>query len=157
MHKLIFAIALGLMWPATYAYALGLGDITVNSALNQQLDARIKLISAVPEDAEVLLVGLASREAFSKAGVDRPHSLTELKFKTIVEGKNVFINVTSSSPIRDPSINFLIEMDWPKGHLLREYTILLEPPSFLRKTKKVEESSRPAVSDMEGNNRFESE
>ena len=112
MYKLILALALGATMLPTHTFALGLGEIKVNSTLNQNLDARINLISAAPEDAEVLIVGLASREEFTKAGIDRLHSLTALKFKTIVDKKNVYISVTSAKPIRDPSINFLIEIDW---------------------------------------------
>ncbi|MCW8923352.1 MAG: hypothetical protein OQK69_06950 [Gammaproteobacteria bacterium] len=131
MRKLIFALVLGMMVP-NYGFALGLGDIEVNSKLNQQLDARIDLLSASPEDAEVLIIKLASREEFIKAGLDRPHSLTALRFKPLVENGRVFITVKSPKPIHEPSVNFLIEVDWPQGHLIREYTVLLEPPALMK-------------------------
>lgn len=133
MRKLLFALVIGLSVAPVSGFALGLGEIQVNSKLNQQLDARIDLLSAVPEDAEVMIISLASSEEFTKAGLGRPHFLTSLKFKAIVENGHVQISVTSPKPVREPSLNFLVEVDWPKGHLLREYTILLEPPRFMGK------------------------
>lgn len=134
MHKLIFVLALGTLLHPMTVLALGLGDIHVNSSLNQQLDARIDVLSAVPEDAEVLIVGLASRDQFSKTGLDRPHQLSTLKFKVLVDDGRVYITVTSPKPVREPALNFLVEVDWPKGHLIRQYAILLEPPASMRQT-----------------------
>lgn len=131
MRKLIFVLVFGVLVLPIHVFALGLGDIKVNSTLNQQLDARIDVLSAVPEDAEIMIVKLASREDFIKAGLDRPHELTSLKFKTLVEDGRVYITVKSPAPLREPSMAFLIELDWPQGHLLREYTLLLEPPAFM--------------------------
>ena len=130
MRKLIFALVLGLLLP-TQGFALGLGNIYVNSKLNQKLDAQIDLISVTPEDAEILIIKLASREEFTKAGLDRPHSLTELKFKTLVKNDNIYISVKSPKTMREPLLNFLIEVDWPQGRLVREYTILFEPPATM--------------------------
>ncbi|MFC1589446.1 FimV family protein [Pseudomonadota bacterium] len=132
MRKLIFALALGMLLPG-HVFALGLGEIEVSSRLNQQLDARIDLLSATPADAEVMIIKLASREEFIKAGLERPHELTTLKFKTLVEEGNVYITVKSPKPVREPSLSFLVEVDWPQGRLVREYTILLEPPVTMGK------------------------
>ena len=131
MRKLIFALALGAILIPNNGFALGLGEIEVNSALNQKLTARIDILSAAPEDAESLLIRLASREEFVRAGLDRPMVLASLKFKTSVEDGRVYIDVFSPKPIREPFLNFLVEVDWPKGHLIREYTILLDPPTFM--------------------------
>ena len=79
MRKLIFALAFGLLMQPNYGFALGMGDIEVNSALNQQLDARIEVLSASAEDAETLIIKLASREEFARAGLDRPYELSSLK------------------------------------------------------------------------------
>ena len=151
MQKLIFTLVFGVLLFPMNALALGLGDIQVDSKLNEQLDARIDLISAAPEDAEVMIVRLASSEDFIKAGLDRPYELSSLKFKTLVEEGRVYITVKSPKPVREPSMNFLVEVDWPKGHLIRQYSILLEPPaSMMRKgaPKAVSSSNRPAINDM---------
>lgn len=142
MRKFISALIFGALFVPGYGFALGLGEIEVNSALNQQLNARIELISSVPEDAETLIVKLAGREQFTRAGLDRPYSLTSLKFKTFVENGQLFINVSTPKPVREPFLNFLIEIDWPRGHLLREYTVLLDPPVFMSQQTT---TARPAV------------
>jgi len=147
VHKLIFALALGTLLHPMTVLALGLGDIHVNSSLNQQLDARIDVLSAVPEDAEVLIVGLASRDEFRKTGLDRPHQLSTLKFKVLVDD-GIYISVTSPKPVREPALNFLVEVDWPKGHLIRQYTILLEPPASMKRTatqKAASTANRPTM------------
>jgi len=112
------------------AFSLGLGEIELKSALNQDLDAEIEVISAEPEDAEQLIVKMASRDAFSRAGIDRPFMLQQIKFKTVVKDGKPVILVYSKKPIREPFLSFLLEIDWPEGHLLREYTVLLDPPVY---------------------------
>lgn len=148
MRTLILTLAFAASALPIHAQALGLGNITVNSALNQKLDARINVLSAIPEDADVLIIKLASAEAFANAGMDRSQILSTLKFKTGVEAGNVYIAVTSPKPIRDPSLNLLLDVDWPKGHLIRQYSILLEPPVSMQKhtTPQAESASnRPAM------------
>ena len=130
-RKLLAAVIAGALFVPATGFALGLGEIEVNSALNQRLNADIELLSADPEETEKIIVKLASRKEFSRAGLDRPYLLSDLRFKSTVVDGVTQINVSSGSPIREPFINFLIEVDWPKGHLLREYTILLDPPVFM--------------------------
>ncbi|MBI3186945.1 MAG: hypothetical protein HYZ31_03605, partial [Gammaproteobacteria bacterium] len=86
MRKLTLSLAVMAALLPSHVLPLGLGEIELNSALNQELDAEIKVLSAAPEDAEQLIVKLASREAFARAGIDRPFSLQDLKFKTILKG-----------------------------------------------------------------------
>ncbi len=114
------------------ANALGLGDIEMHSALNQPLDAEIPLTAVSPGETDDMLVTLASQEAFQRAGIDRPFSLTQLKFlvETKADGSAV-VKVASKKPIVEPFLNFLIEVDWPNGRLIREYTVLLDPPVFM--------------------------
>ncbi len=142
MRTLIIALALAATLLPLDAYTLGLGDIEVKSALNQDLDAEIKLLSTAPEDAESLIVKLASREEFSRAGLDRPFLLQSLKFGHVLKNDVPYLTITTSKPIREPFLNFLIEVDWPKGHLLREYTILLDPPVYINE----QSAARPAAS-----------
>ncbi len=131
MRKSIIAFVFGACLLPDAAFTLGLGEIEVNSALNQKLDADIALLSATPEDAEQLIVKLAPAAEFSRAGIDRPYLLNSLRFSTEQKNGELFIKVTSPKPIREPFLNFLLELDWPKGHLLREYTILLDPPVYM--------------------------
>ena len=129
--KLLGALVAGALFLPNIGFTLGLGEIEVNSALNQKLKADIELLSTTPEDTENIIVKLASRKEFLRAGLDRPYLLNDLRFKTEMIDGVPHIIVTSGSPIREPFLNFLVEVDWPNGHLLREYTILLDPPAFM--------------------------
>jgi pilus assembly protein FimV len=133
-RKLLGTIITAALFMPQNAFTLGLGEIEVNSALNQKFNADIELLSTSPEDTESLIVKLASREEFSRAGLDRPYLLSDLRFKSVVKDGVPRIEVTSTGPIREPFLNFLIEVDWPNGHLMREYTVLLDPPVFMTQT-----------------------
>jgi len=102
------------------AYGLGLGSIELGSALNQPFSAEIEVITDVPGEAAELAVQLASQEAFMRAGIDRPASLNKLSFKLQERGGRSYIVVTSNDPIVEPFLNFLVEVDWKRGNLVRE-------------------------------------
>ncbi|MGE3480865.1 MAG: FimV/HubP family polar landmark protein [Gammaproteobacteria bacterium] len=129
LHKFLRLLAvLGLFTPLG-ASPLGLGDITLHSALNQPLDADIELTALGQTRNEDITVALASVAAFENAGLDRSLPLTGLRFEVVsgVDG-TPYIKATSADPIKEPFLDFLVEVDWPSGHLLREYTLLLDPP-----------------------------
>jgi pilus assembly protein FimV len=116
------------------AHAVGLGNIEVSSKLNQPLNARIKLMSIPRQDMQNLgniKVRLASAEAFKRAGLERPVVLSNLKFSVESSGDtSADIRISSSQPLKEPFVNFLLEVDWPNGRILREYTVLLDPPLY---------------------------
>lgn len=147
MRKLTLSLAILAVFLPGRGYALGLGEIDLKSALNQELDAEVQVLSAEPADAEQLIIKLASREAFARAGIDRPFLLTQLKFKTIVKNDKPYIKIYTQNPIREPFLSFLLDVDWPEGHLLREYTLLLDPPVFSGMTSpsRMEDSGRPFI------------
>ncbi|MBE9560269.1 MAG: hypothetical protein IMF15_05735, partial [Proteobacteria bacterium] len=144
-RKLLVAIVAGALFLPNTAFTLGLGEIEVSSSLNQKLKADIELLSATEENTENIIVKLASRKEFTRAGLDRPYLLNDLRFKSEIVDDVPHISVTSGSPIREPFLNFLVEIDWPNGHLIREYTILLDPPVFMTQPASV--ASAPAQSD----------
>ncbi len=131
VRKLVLAIAAASALSSGMAHALGLGEVTLQSALNQPLVAEIELLEVRDLTSNELRPSLASPEEFNKAGVDRQYFLTDLKFTSVLKpnGKSV-IRVTSSKPLREPYLNFLVEVLWPNGRLLREYTLLLDPPLY---------------------------
>ncbi|ASL27200.1 FimV/HubP family polar landmark protein [Azotobacter chroococcum] len=135
VRKLALAIAAASALSSGVAHALGLGEVTLRSALNQPLVAEIELLEARDIGSEELVPALASPEEFNKAGVDRQYFLSDLKFTPIIKpnGKSV-IRVTSTKPVREPYLNFLVEVLWPNGRLLREYTLLLDPPLYSSQT-----------------------
>ncbi|SDR78795.1 FimV/HubP family polar landmark protein [Pseudomonas oryzae] len=135
VRKLVLAIAAASALSSGMAHALGLGDISLKSSLNQPLEAEIELLEVRDLGNGEVIPALAPAEEFSKVGVDRPFFLTDLKFTPVLKpnGKSV-IRVTSSKPVREPYLNFLVEVLWPNGRLLREYTVLLDPPLYSPQT-----------------------
>ncbi|MDT8404354.1 FimV/HubP family polar landmark protein [Sulfuriflexus sp.] len=135
MRKLkIFFVTLICLLSSNIAYTLGVGDIKVNSALNQPLDAEIKLFSLRPGEADNIRVTLGTLKDFANAGIDRPLVLSDLKFR-VVDNKDgsASIRVTSTKPVKEPFLDFLVEVDWSGGRLIREYTMLLDPPVFAQR------------------------
>ncbi len=131
MRKLAIALSLvGAMGPGTAA-ALGLGEATVKSSLNQPLSAEIELVNIRDLEQNEILPGMASREEFSKASIERLFLLSDIRFDVVknAEGRSV-IRLSTKKPIREPYLNFLVEVIWPSGRLLREYALLIDPPVF---------------------------
>lgn len=123
------ALALALAIP-TSVQAIGLGQLEVKSGLNQPLLAEIPIISANADELEQLEIRLASPEAFARVGLERPTALTtNLQFSV---GKNSqgqsIIQVSTLDKFMEPFLSFLIEADWGKGRVTREYTALIDPP-----------------------------
>ena len=115
--------------------ALGLGEITVRSQLNEPLNAEIRLLNVGDLSQAEILVFLASREDFSRAGVDRIFFLSDLEFAVFLnDPQNPYIRVTSKKLVTEPYLNFLVDLQWPTGRLVREYTILLDLPTFVQET-----------------------
>ena len=135
VRNLVLAIAAATALTSKTAFALGLGEVDLRSSLNQPLLAEIELLDSRSVSAEELKPALASIEDFNKVGVDRAFFLTDLKFTPVrlPDGRHV-IRVTSSKPMREPYLNFLVEVLWPNGRLLREYTLLLDPPLYSPET-----------------------
>ncbi|WP_347904680.1 FimV/HubP family polar landmark protein [Pseudomonas purpurea] len=121
-------IGCGALWYSALAPALGLGDITVHSALNQPFSADIALLDAAGLAEGELSVRLATPEEFNRAGVERVFFLNDLHFTPIVRGNRSVIRVVSNKPVNEPFLNFLVQANQPNGQLLREYTVLIDPP-----------------------------
>ncbi|WP_434031461.1 type IV pilus assembly protein FimV [[Pseudomonas] boreopolis] len=113
------------------AAALGLGDIRVLSGPGQPLVAEIPVISNEPGELESARVALASPETFERVGLERPTGLVndlQFQFTQDARGRAV-IRVTSSVPVEQKAIGFLIEVDWGSGRLVREYSALVDAPN----------------------------
>jgi pilus assembly protein FimV len=110
------------------AHAAGLGKVTVFSALGQPLRAEVEL-SASREELSGMKAQLASPDAFKQAGLDYATTLIGIKFSIDkrANGQSI-IKLSSDKPINDPFVDMLLELNWPSGRLVREYTFLLDPP-----------------------------
>jgi pilus assembly protein FimV len=115
----------------SFAWALGLGEIHLNSALNEPMNAEIDLIGAGQEELSALRASLAGKDSFTRYGIDRPPFLSSMTFKVgkSKDGRDVLL-VRSTEAIPEPFVTFLVEVNWARGRLMREYTILLDPPVY---------------------------
>ncbi|MBZ0069910.1 MAG: hypothetical protein K8F26_13975, partial [Thiobacillus sp.] len=125
-------VAAGLIAAPLLAHAAGLGKLSVTSALGQPLAAEIELFAADKAELDSLAANLASDQAFRDARVDYAPVLSSLRFAVEKKpnGKAV-LKVTSSRPVNDPFIDMLVELNWASGRLVREYTMLLDPPGMV--------------------------
>jgi pilus assembly protein FimV len=131
-RKSVRASLLSFVLLPSVAGALGLGGIRTQSALYEPLLAQIDLTDIQADELDTLKVVLASDAEFAKEGVERAFFLSDLKFQPRVSSKGrAVIQVTSQEPIREPFLDFLIEANWPKGRLVKEFTVLLDPPVSL--------------------------
>jgi pilus assembly protein FimV len=113
------------------AHALGLGDIHVDSALNERLVAEIDIVGATPEELADLRAAVANRETFQHFGAERPAFLPSTTFKVTQDSRGrPVLAVRSTDPFTEPLVNFLVDLRWHNGQLVREYTLLLDPPGF---------------------------
>ena len=141
------AVALILCWLASpIVCGLGLGALHANSGLNEPFEGRIEILGATAEDFDTLTIGLAGTEHFQRADIERASVLFQLQF-TIDDsaGEQNFITVSSEDPVREPFLNFLLELNWSNGRLLREYTVLLDPPIYDPHQRRVEPAPGPVV------------
>ena len=128
-RKSALVLALGSVLATGNAVALGLGEIDLKSALNQPFNAEVELLSATEDELNELKVILGSRQAFASAGINRTAFLSKLKFNVTRNSANrPIIRITSRNPVQEPFLDFLLEVSWSKGKLLREYTVLVDPP-----------------------------
>ncbi len=113
------------------AQALGLGDIHVDSGLNERLAAEIEIVGATPLELAELKAAVANRETFLHYGAERPAFLASTTFKVAqdVHGRPV-LAVRSTDTFTEPVVNFLVDLNWRNGQLIRQYTLLLDPPGF---------------------------
>ncbi|MBC3413176.1 LysM peptidoglycan-binding domain-containing protein [Pseudomonas sp. SWRI51] len=146
IRKLVLAIAAASALSSGVANALGLGELTLKSAQNQPLDAEIELLDVRDLAATEMAPSLASPEDFAKAGVALPAYLEDLTFTPVINpnGRSV-LRVTSSKPLPEPVIKFLVQVMWPQGRLLRDYNVLLDQAQA-QDSKAAQANIAPAVS-----------
>lgn len=142
--KLAIVIAAIAVLQANMTNALGLGELSLLTSLNQPLAAEIRLQNTAGLDDSQIIVRLAEPEDFNNAGISRNFFLTGIDFKVELDGQgNGVIKLSSRDPVVEPYLNFLIETRWPDGRLLREYTALLDLPVLSEPVAAVSSSLSP--------------
>jgi len=110
--------------------AISFGNIKVYSYLDEPLVAELELTDLNGVDPSRLLVSLADSKEFVRAGMERPYFLTNLLFDIIATKNSVLIYIRSIKPVKTPYLEFLLNLSWPDGSLIKEYTILIDPAPF---------------------------
>jgi Tfp pilus assembly protein FimV len=131
VHRSIIGVCLFLIVLASpcAVHAAGLGNLTLSSYLRQPFRAEIDLVAVKKEEIPSLVVSLASRDTFRQANVNyAPFLFTfEISVENRADGQP-YIKITSPQRVVEPFLSMLIELNWSSGRLIREYTVLLDPP-----------------------------
>lgn len=151
LRKLALSLAVSAALGVSQAHALGLGEIQVNSALNEPLDAEIKLTQVRDLSPLQIQPRMAAVDEYSlSGGVSQTRYLRDIQFQVLLtpDGSGS-IRLRSSEPIQEPFLNFMVEVNWPSGRMVREYTLLLDPPVFdptpVQRTLQPAQVQQPAV------------
>jgi len=125
------ALAIGLAFAAPVAYSAGLGRITVQSALGQPLRAEVEVTAVSREEAASLAVRLASAAAFQQANLEYNPALIGLRVTLDRRNETTYVvRIASQSAVSEPYLDLLLELTSSAGRVLREYTVLLDPPAL---------------------------
>lgn len=131
LRKLALSLAVAGIVGTSNAHALGLGEIQIKSALNEPLQAEIQLLQMRDVDTSQIRPRMANIDEFALAGIEKLRFLSDVRFEVKPgPGGSGVITLISSSPVKEPFLNFLVEVNWPSGRLVREYTVLLDPPVY---------------------------
>jgi pilus assembly protein FimV len=125
--RLVFAAALSL---PLLAQAAGLGRLSVQSNLGQPLRAEIEVVALQAGEESSLEARLASGNAFAQAGIDFNPVLVGVRFVIDKRDGRTVLRVTTRQPVSEPFLDMLVELRWATGLLVREYTVLLDPPDY---------------------------
>ncbi|AMO22075.1 hypothetical protein GCM10027034_23680 [Ramlibacter solisilvae] len=128
---LAFATAVLLGISTTDVHALALGRINVQSALGEPLRAEIEIPEIDADELASLKANIAAPEAFRSAGFDFNPALTGIRIslEKRADGRH-FLRLSSQRPINEPFIDLILESTWSSGRILRDYTMLFDPPSL---------------------------
>lgn len=130
-------------------FAAGLGKLNVMSGLGEPLKADIELISVSAEELNSITAAIASEEAYTIQGIEKPASHNTIKVEVAKNASGTpVLKLKSTQPISEPFLDMLIQVDWASGRLLREYTVLLDPPGYTGETDSTT-AQAPVVTDSD--------
>ena len=113
---------------ASDSWALGLGDLTLNSHLNEPISAQIELLDAGAIDESDVRISVAPDAEFDRFGIARSVYLTQIRFEIEITERGKFVALSAAEPLREPYLELVVEARWPTGRLLKDYTVLIDLP-----------------------------
>jgi pilus assembly protein FimV len=130
-RSITIAFVASALWLAAFAaQAAGLGRLTVLSPLGQPLLAEVEIVALQPGEEDGLSARLASADAFAAAGIEISPALLGVRVDITRRNNRPILRLTTKDPVNDPFLDMLVELQWPTGRLVREYTFLLDPPQY---------------------------
>ena len=130
VRKLVVVFTSVVLFAAAHAKALGLGEIVLDSALNQPLNAQIALLQLGDVRPEQISMQIADASDFARFSIERENFLNSIEFNIQSRGLNTFVQLSTAEAVREPYLSFVLETRWPSGRLLSEHTLLLDLPAF---------------------------
>jgi pilus assembly protein FimV len=127
LRKLILPVS---MLVASQSYGLGLGGLQINSALDEVLEGKIPFVLDGTEEIEKINVSVASIADYQRVGLDKSYVPSNIQVDVIQQDGQPFIQISSKGPVSEPIVSLLLVVEWANGNLLREYTLLLDPPIY---------------------------
>ena len=138
------ALAVACLW-GSQTWALGLGRLSVQSALGETLKAEIEVTSLSAEETASLKLRIAPPEAYRTAGVDYNAVLPSTSVQLVSRNGRSVLRVTSDRAVLEPFVEVIVEATWSSGRLVREYTMLFDPPTA-RATPAAPPAAAPVIS-----------
>ena len=130
------------------AYALGLGQMSIQSALGEPLKAEIDILELTPEEAASLKAGIATADAYKAAGLEYTAAVVNVQvtLQKRSDGRS-YLSLNSTRPITEPFVDLILEATWSSGRIVRDYTLLFDPPNLRQATNpsKPDVPSPPAL------------
>ncbi|MGA0572510.1 FimV/HubP family polar landmark protein [Variovorax sp. VNK109] len=113
------------------ANALALGRLSVQSALGEPLRAEIDIPEINGEEAASLRIEVAPAATFRTSGFE---------YNPVVSGVQVtlqrrpdgryFARLVGDRTVNDPFVDIVLQANWTSGRIVRDYTMLFDPPSL---------------------------
>lgn len=137
------ALAAALLVAGSSAHALGLGRLNVQSSLGETMRAEIDVTSLTPEEASSLKVRVAPPESYRSSGIEYNPVLTSTQVQVVRNGNRTVLRVSSDRSVQEPFVDVILELTWTGGRLVREYTLLFDPPSLAKPAPAV--TAQPSI------------
>lgn len=128
---------------SSHAHAVTLGDARVKSFLNQPLDVEIDLVGLNAGQNEDLRLRIANQTHFDRLGIVYSAFLVDLNFDVVQSGGRWMVRARSRKQVTEPFLEFPLQMSWPGGQLIRQYTFLLDPQQTIRPARVARPSRAP--------------
>jgi pilus assembly protein FimV len=109
------------------AAAVGLGDLSLHSYLGKPLQAEVALSHMGDLSVDQLKVQIGTESEYSALGVEYSYQHSQLRIEPFTKNGQTYVRITSSEPVSEPYLNFVLNLRWPSGQVMREFTVLLDP------------------------------